>query len=280
MDFRDYTEIVFAGGDILSAQMLEETYRYPREFLHVYHAASGDGIIAGLDFLTKSDGVYLTAGIVKRAGRYYILPQDVNMDEWVKQQKPPLQPAIEYFLYMVDEAAEVSDGDIASCSRLTLKAERSKRDHALLLAKYKYRPDLSIRLPALKEGSAGKTVEEFTQASFLQLLDCAYAHPQGEATYHPLLFRAIRSCLEKKELLSPYDFSLLLEIQNHGIAAISTLEAYVAVNKKAASSPMTREKLFHAVIECAQMIYQPAVSHEPTPEQTRSSKERIKNKLI
>ena len=50
MEFRDYTEIVFEAGNILSVQMLEETYRYPREFLHLAHADFGEGIICGLDF--------------------------------------------------------------------------------------------------------------------------------------------------------------------------------------------------------------------------------------
>ena len=59
--------------------MLEETYRYPREFLHLDHAGYGEGIIAGLDFETREGSVYLTAGLVKMGGSYFILPQAVKL---------------------------------------------------------------------------------------------------------------------------------------------------------------------------------------------------------
>lgn len=282
MNFRDYSEIIFTAGDVLSAEMLEETYRYPREFLHVCHAGCPDGIVAGLDFIEKEDGVYLTAGIVKLDGKYYILPEDMGMDACLQQQKVPLQSSVEYLLCLVSEDVPEPVGTgIWSRSRLVLQPEKERPARALLLGKYKYRPDAQIRIPKLHPRNKAP-FEEFTQASFLQILDCEYAHRQGETTYHPLLFRAVQSYLEQKDSLSPYDFTLLCELQNHGVAALSTLKAYIAVHQKvtSASLEVTRERLFAELTKCVQMPYRPAVFQEaPTEEESRMGVKRV-NKLL
>lgn len=282
MNFRDYSEIIFTAGDVLSAEMLEETYRYPREFLHVCHAGCPDGIVAGLDFIEKEDGVYLTAGIVKLDGKYYILPEDMGMDACLQQQKVPLQSSVEYLLCLVPEDVPEPVGTgIRSRSRLVLQPEKERPAHALLLGRYKYRPDVQIRLPKLHPRNKAP-FEEFTQASFLQILDCEYAHRQGETTYHPLLFRAVQSYLEQKDSLSPYDFTLLCELQNHGVASLSTMKAYIAIHQKVspASLEVTRERLFEALTKCVQTPYCPAVFQEAPTEEESGTEDKPVSKLL
>lgn len=284
MDFRDYTEIVFEAGDLLSVQMLEETYRYPREFLHLTHANLSDGIICGLDFTPRSEGLYLTAGIVKIDGVYYILPKDVNMDEWLKKYKPALTSGATYFLCMVSENVLTSDDKahgIKSHSRVVLKAEREMPEYSLLLARYKFRPDVYIPLPQLKMDSENP-FSDFFESGLLQILECQYAHQRGETTYHPLVFRAIQTYLEQKLPLSPYDFSLLVELQNHGIVSMVSLINYVRVNKTVSLSykDMTREKLLREVCDCVQKHYVPIAYTEAEFEQTQETKPKRHSKLI
>ena len=285
MDFRDYTEIVFEAGDILSAQMLDETYRYPREFLHLSHAGYGNGIIAGLDFETKDDSVYLTAGIVKFDGKCYILPQNVNLDIWLKHHNPALTSSAEYFLCLVCKDV-LSDREQASGiklhRRMMLRAEKERPSGSLLLARYKFRPDMGIHLPAIEITNEKNPFESFFQSGLLQVLECDYAHPQGKTTYHPLVFRAIKDYLEQKTTLSPYDFGLLVELQNHGIVAIKSLMAYVAANKEVSltSLNLTREKLLQEVVECIQKPYIPLVYQGKMPEQEQTRKPKRHSKLI
>ena len=286
MNFRDYTEIVFEAGDILSVQMLEETYRYPREFLHLTHANLSDGIICGLDFTPRSEGLYLTAGIVKIRGVYYILPKDVNMDEWLKQCKPTLTSGVTYSLCMVSDNVLTHDDKahgIKLHSRVVLKAEKEMMEHSLLLAKYKFRPDVSIPLPKL-ETESENPFQEFFESGLLQVLECEYAHPKGGTTYPPLIFRAIQTYLEQKFPISPYDFSLLLELQNHGIVSTASLINYVKVNKTVALlyENMTREKLLREVCDCVQKHYVPIAYADPevTPESIQETKSRRFSKLI
>ncbi|MCR5833916.1 MAG: hypothetical protein K6G55_04620 [Selenomonadaceae bacterium] len=262
MEFRDYTEITFAAGDILTAQMLEETYRYPREFLHIVHATYGDGILSGLDFESRDGDVYLTAGIVKYRDRFYIHPRDVNLDKWLRLQH--LAGGREYFLCLVNSDttnADTLENGVVSRSKVEVKVfpAREYEDDSILLGKFRF--DLNrIHLPSLKSEEEGKPFEEFFQSGLLCLLDVQYAHPQGGTTYHPFLFRAIRDYLEQKKPLSPYDFVILSEIQNHGIVAESTLKSYVAANDKKNSPPvkMTREELFRATTEFLQELYLPS----------------------
>ena len=113
-------------------------------------------------------------------------------------------------------------------------------------------------------------------------MECDYAHSQGKTTYHPLVFRAIKDYLEQKNALSPYDFGLLIELQNHGIVSIKSLMAYVAANKEISltSLNMTREKLLQEVVECIQKPYMPLVYQSKMPEQEQTSKLKRHSKLI
>lgn len=259
MEFREYTEIAFAAGDILTVQMLEETYRYPREFLHITHTAYCDGIITGLDFEFREGDVHLTAGIVKHHNRFYIHPYDVNLDEWLRLQ--PLVGGREYFLCLVNNDDAVTDklgNGIALRSKIAAKIfPSSEYGDAILLGKFRF--DLNkLDVPNLKLEKEVDPFEDFFKSGVLYLLDAQYAHPQGGTTYHPLVFRAIRCYLEQKTPLSPYDFILLTEIQNHGIVAESTLKSYVAVNGNTnLTSIKTREDLFRATIKCLQEPYLP-----------------------
>ena len=278
MKFRDYTEIVFEDGNILSAQMLEETYRYPREFLNLIHSNYCDGIITGLDFDKKDDGVYLTAGLVKIGQKYYILPQNVNIDDWLKHCNPALQPQVEYSLCIVNEDV-LTPNDMArgikSHSRVVLKATRELPDKSLLLARYKIRPDVGISLPQLNLDNGKNPFDDFFQSGLLQLLKCRYAHQSGEPTFHPLVFRAMQNYLEQKFPLSPYDFALLTELQNHGIAATKSLITYIGIvkNKRHSDIPkdIDREKLFREVSECIKQPYTPLVSKVTASEQSNNN---------
>ena len=264
MEFRNYAELAFKDGDLLTVPMLEETYRYPREFLHLAHAKLADGIVAGLDFEEREGSVFLTAGLVKAGGRYYALPQAENLDRWLVEHKPGDNAYREYWLYLsvselpLSAAAEAS---FTTRSRLTLQLAAQVPERALRLGRWKYRQGEKLRLPCLRQGGADPFAE-FTDLVHLQLLDADYAHPQGETTFHPLVFRAVRCYLEEKKSLSPYDFSLLQEIQNCGTVSLSALKAYVAaVKRKPCSSvkPAARSDLFAAVIECLQEVYNPII---------------------
>ena len=276
--FRACTDVVFEAGNVLSAQMLEETYRYPREFLHISHASCCDGIITGLDYISRDGDVYLTAGIVKWNGKYHILPQDENLDVWLKVQN--LSSGIPYHLCLVQDAEEHSGCGIASKTQMTLRALPKKPELSLSLGVFRF--DMGkLSLPKIKM-NAKEPFEEFWQTSRLRLLDAAYAHPQGETTFHPLLFRAICTYLEHKWAPSPYDFSLLIELQNHGIASLASLKTYVAVHNGSLSSMsrMSREELFRAVVQCAAMPYRPIEKQQVASEQIAEAKPKFHSKLI
>ena len=280
MEFRDYTEIVFESGNVLSAKMLEETYRYPRDFLKVFHNKFCNGIVAGLDFETRDNDVYLTSGIVKMNGRFFILSEDVNLDEWFKSQN--LESQADYCLFLnYEDVLEGLNFGISSQSRLTLQIKNRQSSNSLLLGKYRCRSDVGILLPSLN--SSRDPFEEFVQPSFLQLLDAEYAHPRGGLTYHPLIFRAIQNYLEQKFPLSPYDFTLLTEIQNHGIVAKSTLKSYIAVNQKISSisDQMTNEEFFQMLVKCVQIPYKPMAQYESISKQNSDEiRLRRQSKLI
>lgn len=284
MNFRDYNEIVFEPGSLLTAEMLEETYRYPRDFLHFSYASYGDGIIAGLDFVSTDDGLLLTSGIVKLHERYFILPENLNLDEWLKNVSQPLQESAIYCLFL--ECNEVINSDdmergIARRSQLVLKIGRDKPNGSLLLAKHKIRRDSKFTLPKFNLNDE-QPFNVFFQPGFLQIIETEYSHAQGGTTYHPLLFRAIKDFLEQKTLLSPYDFNLLMEIQNRGYVSLSSLISYIAATKKfPPQKNLNREKLFKAVTDCVQIPYlPPKASDENSKENPLPTKNETLGSLI
>lgn len=69
----------FGKGRILKKEMLENLRDYPRNFLDIYYKDFSDGIISGTDIKTEDGKLVIGRGIVKFAGRIYMLEEDVSL---------------------------------------------------------------------------------------------------------------------------------------------------------------------------------------------------------
>ena len=75
------TNLEFPHGAILTSAMLQEIYKYPREFFDLLYKNYGDGIICGLDYLIEDQNLFLTFGVIRRDGEFYFLAQNLNISE-------------------------------------------------------------------------------------------------------------------------------------------------------------------------------------------------------
>ena len=81
-------KVFFRHGAILTKEMLNVVYDYPRDFLCLKYDKYSDGIISGLDFkiLHEDNSLVLTKGIVKYKNELYFLLEDVNLTKFFSQQ--------------------------------------------------------------------------------------------------------------------------------------------------------------------------------------------------
>ena len=80
-------EVSFLHGNILTKEMLDEIYAYPRNFVELKYNDYSDGIITGLDFVEKDGTMYLTKGFVKFKGEYYFLLENINLTNYFLDMK-------------------------------------------------------------------------------------------------------------------------------------------------------------------------------------------------
>ena len=78
------SEMAFRRGDILSKEMLEELYRYPREATESFFAACTDGILYGLSWRGNGSGHQIQPGALKFQGRIYYLTAPLDVEERLK----------------------------------------------------------------------------------------------------------------------------------------------------------------------------------------------------
>ncbi|MBR0283566.1 MAG: hypothetical protein IJQ81_18555 [Oscillibacter sp.] len=78
------SEVIFRRGDILSREMLEELYRYPREVAESFFSSYTDGILYGLSW--RGDGGYIQPGALKFQGRIYYLTNPLDAAERLKDR--------------------------------------------------------------------------------------------------------------------------------------------------------------------------------------------------
>ena len=91
------TEVSFTHGTVLTREMLEAVYEYPREFMQLQYGGHSDGILYGMDFFQRYDELWLGRGIFK-AGDIVVALEDDRIPVCVleKDYVPRFKNAIHY----------------------------------------------------------------------------------------------------------------------------------------------------------------------------------------
>ena len=74
---------------------------------------------------------------------------------------------------------------------------------------------------------------------------------RGGTTFHPYIFRAVLKKLDVKENPSPADISLMIHLENFGVAAIPALKIYVKSNDVQWRDD-SRENIFKSILDAVQ----------------------------
>lgn len=240
-------DIQFRHGGILTSQMLKSIYDYPRDILKLQYADYSDGIITGLSYEYRGGELWLTKGILKYKGRFYLLRKDISITEYcVDSNKKSGQW---YCFYLQEVEMKQAEENIFTHS-LELRSEETDKPSSdgFFIGKcyYNKENESGITLPRLSNDLA-EPFKEFTASYRMNLLDIRYAGCR-EATYHPLVFAAVRAFLQQKEQKTMMDYALMVQLQNSPAVSMETVRAYVHDAKQASGS--SREELFEAFARC------------------------------
>ena len=260
------TEILFAHGELLSAQMLEELAARPNNLVSAIYAVFGDGIIAGLDFNVDAAGdVILTAGVVKWREKIYTSNAAINISQFLHNAHDNFDCQDRSKEWSLELFHDVENFGAINHYRLKLRVrptEKSADVDCMTLITFRLF-DGNLILPKLKS-NADKPLEEFYKGKRAYLLDTPYLAANGYEAVAPLICRAVAEFLREKPDKDSADWSLLMSINNFPVMSWQTFCDYV----KGCGGNVdfaTRKKFFAEFERCLKEIrYSKAYSGEQT----------------
>ena len=254
-------ELRFERRSILTAAQLRAIEKFPREFLRLTFADFGDGILSGLDFVTRGKEIFLTAGIVK-LGEKFFFADEMNLSTLMPDDG-------RRYRFVLGAASRTSvEGVITEKISLEVKPLDETSDGADF-----GRFRAGANLPDI---NAKSLFDEFTRGSRLNLLHVPQS-VRGGTTFHPIIFRAILSRLQRKENPSPADVALMLRLADAETISLPALKIFVEC-KSLKWHDKSREEIFKsliAAIDAVQETVLPAQIHAPEkvsrPQPTRET---------
>lgn len=207
--------LTFPHKAILTGGMLEEIYRYPREFMRLMFDGYGNGIICGLDYSLRGGELFLSAGIFFAGGNFYILSRDVNISDLSAEKN--LVVDREYFVAL--ERKTFAEEQCITTTTLELVFNEIKPPHTL--GQFVFLGRENFYLPQFTDDP-----NEMFSRSVLNLCEVPFA-ARGTSTFHPLLFRQVKNFLQNKPNKTPRDFAILTYLQNNEVISVTTMADYM-----------------------------------------------------
>lgn len=242
-------DVSFLHGSILTKEMLNEIYIYPRHFIDLKYNVYSDGIIEGLNFIEKDGITYLTKGIVKIEGEYYFLLDDIDLTSYFKEtQKEQNWKNDVYYLYLKSETPIKVDSIVVK--KLSLYVSENKESDLFLLCRFFGTKD-KLDLPKLKYNKEDEFKDLIKTESYVNLINTLYAMPK-KATYHPFLFEAVAEYLKQKQDKRALDYVILMQIQNMKVLSIDAMETYINATGYNNGKNLDRESFFDLFVKCLQ----------------------------
>ena len=247
-------KIHFAPRTILTHEMLEAINDFPREILRLQYLNFGDGIISGLEFKEVGNEIFLTEGLVKLKGEFYLSAAgEINLTKFFKDNKSPSHGIISCFALCPSQNFKVNGGVKRESLELKILAKKDLPPDALCLGNFSDEL-FEVVLPD-KNIPAEKFLGEFMTLNRLQLLEIPYSC-YGGATFHPYIFSAVKNILKQKENKSPAELALLMQIEQSGFVTLETLKTYIETdNAKKIPSTATREEIFKGLSQVLKFIH-------------------------
>lgn len=226
-------ELRFERRSILTAAQLRAIEKFPREFLRLKFINYGDGIISGLDYIERDDEIILTEGLIK-LGENFFCAEEMNLSKLMAGTSDG-----KFYKFVLGEPRRSAEENVIT-EKILLEVRELDDKGGLEFGRFK------SGLTCLPTIDAKDLFKEFTKVSRLNLLNVPYS-TRGGATFHPLIFKAILTRLERKDNPAPADFALMIQLADFGIVSLNALKIFV-VSKGIAWKDNSREEILKSVI--------------------------------
>ncbi|SNU94197.1 Uncharacterised protein [Megamonas hypermegale] len=243
-------KVFFRHGAILTKEMLNVVYDYPRDFLCLKYDKYSDGIISGLDFkiLHEDNSLVLTKGIVKYKNELYFLLEDVNLTKFFSQQNLEISRKSRYLQLKM----EVKDNkeNVQEKLLMLVVLDNAFDERNIPLCRFRWNGS-EIKIPKINYSDETIFYDFIDNQSYLNVIDTPYAYLK-EATYHSMLFKAIGEYLNNKKNKTILDYIILIQIQNNIVLSMETIKSYILFSgkEKAVVDNCNRKDLFKLFVDC------------------------------
>lgn len=266
----------FQAGSILTQPMLQEMYDFPQRIAdfgyHVTEYGEENCILAGMDLELKDGKIYFQPGLCLIGGKLYFSsePLCITLSDSTELKGKFYyvilqQKAGECLLGVQEDAlkaADVSESDLPDVEDNCITLLRVRRNYGAFI------------LPQLKMQSENP-FEEFTSSLPCGLLDIPYGY-NGKITYHPYIFKAVKTFLAQKKHKCMQDYALLLQLQNSPVVSMESVIFFINDAGIKCDLAASREEIFVKFSQSLLMVRQaPVVVHDKVndvEQETKSAK--------
>lgn len=266
----------FQAGSILTQPMLQEMYDFPQRIAdfgyHMTEYGEENCILAGMDLELKDGKIYFQPGLCLIGGKLYFSsePLCITLSDSTELKGKFYyvilqQKAGECLLGVQEDAlkaADVSESDLPDVEDNCITLLRVRRNYGAFI------------LPQLKMQSENP-FEEFTSSLPCGLLDIPYGY-NGKITYHPYIFKAVKTFLAQKKHKCMQDYALLLQLQNSSVVSMESVIFFINDAGIKCDLAASREEIFVKFSQSLLMVRQaPVVVHDKVndvEQETKSAK--------
>lgn len=249
-------DTVFTKDRILTKEMLDLLYAWPRQTLQLYCRSLSEGVICGLEYEATDDDILIHPGILWKQGSLWFLQQKLSLKSLCKGT---YQEGIRYSLQLLPETTAVRGGVTTRLLDVMLKASG---DGKADLGSFYYHQGRLPHIPA----TWGEVIESLNHAFYFNLSHLSWAASE-EATFHPLIFSCLAKELEKKACRSALETAMLVQLYERGTLTMKTLRLYTGD-----SYGISRDELLKHIDEALQKVDLLPPSPKATPQEVKKVK--------
>ncbi|WP_288641455.1 hypothetical protein [uncultured Megasphaera sp.] len=249
-------DTVFTKGRILTKEMLDLLYAWPRQTLQLYCRSLSEGVICGLEYEATDDDILIQPGMLWKQGSLWFLQQKLSLKSLCKGT---YQEGKRYSLQLLPETTAVQGGVTTRLLDVTLKP---LGDGMVDLGSFYYHQGQLPHIPATWE----EVIESLNHTFYFNLSHLSWAAPE-EATFHPLIFSCLAQALEKKACRSALETVMLVQLYERGTLTMKTLRLYTGD-----TYDVSRDELLKHIDEALQKANFIPPSPKATPQEVKKVK--------
>ncbi|MFI3211091.1 MAG: hypothetical protein R3Y64_08630 [Peptostreptococcaceae bacterium] len=244
-------QIEFKRGTILSKNMLEIMYSYPKEIIDVLYSNNENGIISGLDLIKKDNNIILNKGIIKHNNEIFIMNEDILLND--------------YFLDLVENNQYVMHFNLNEIKNIDDNILEEVLNFEIVeFDKYQSNNNLYIgtfRFNSLENISFAPTINDLLDSnSYFNNIDAIYSK-NTSSTFMPSISKLILNKIINKDNKNPLDITLISEISNNTTLCIDTISYYISSVLNKSINDLNKKNILNLLIQAIDEPYVQNIIH-------------------